>query len=180
MQRPVVCEFDELLLEHIEKGKNKFEKLSPTPNDESFPQDVDEVAVHGVLVAGCEQGDDPRNNIALWGDGLLFEVVANFRVEDAEQPLKLVHLYFEHFEFVGEELFEAHFHEILKYTIGGLLIPGLDVQIAGNVVHALTVGDVFVEVGINPQQGVQNCGVEHFPVVVQRSINIKSDDLLHC
>jgi hypothetical protein len=41
MQGLIVGQLNELLLEHVKERKHKFEELSPTPNDKSFPQNID-------------------------------------------------------------------------------------------------------------------------------------------
>lgn len=102
MQGLIVGQLNKLLLEHVEERKHKFEELTPTPNDKSLPQNIDQVAVLGVLVAGREQSNDPRYNVALGGDRLFFEVVTDFRMEYSQKTLKLIHLYFQYLELVGK------------------------------------------------------------------------------
>jgi hypothetical protein len=48
---------------------------------------------------------------------LVFEVVADLWVEDGQQSVELVHLDFQDFKLVGEELFESSLHEVLEDTI---------------------------------------------------------------
>lgn len=81
MQGLIIGELDQLFLEHVEERKHELEELSPSPNDKSLPQQVYQMAVHRVLVAGSEQGDDPRHDIALRGDALLLEMVTYLGME---------------------------------------------------------------------------------------------------
>lgn len=50
---------------HVEDGEYEPKELPPPPDDESLPQQIDQVALFGVLVARCEYCDDPRYNITL-------------------------------------------------------------------------------------------------------------------
>lgn len=50
----------------------------------------------------------------------------------------MIHFDFQYLELVGEELSEADLHEILEDAIGGLLVEGFEVEVAGDVVHAYT------------------------------------------
>ena len=67
---------------------------------------------------------------------------------NGQQPLKLIHLDFEHFELVGEQFLEAFFHEVLEEPITVLLVFALDEQVPCNVVHALAVADLLVSVRV--------------------------------
>lgn len=112
------------------------------------------MAAESVLVGGGEEGDDPANDVTFGGDGLPLEVLADLRVEDGQEPFELVHLQLEDFELVDENFLEPVLHQVLEDTIGMLLMSGLDVNVSSKVVHALTVADVLVEIGISSQQRV--------------------------
>lgn len=85
-----------------EKRKYESKELTPSENNESLPQQIDEVALHRVLVAGSEQCDDPGDDVALRSDDLFFEVVTDFWVEDPQQSFELVHFYLENLKLMGE------------------------------------------------------------------------------
>jgi hypothetical protein len=67
-------------------------------------------------------------------------------VVNGQQPLKLVHLDFEHFELVGEQFFKPFFHEVLEQSVAVFLIFALDEEVTRNVVHPLAVADFLVGV----------------------------------
>ncbi len=67
---------------------------------------------------------------------------------DGQQPFKLVHLDFEHFELVGEQFLEAFFHEVLEQPVTVLFVFALDEEVACDVVHALAVADLLVGVRV--------------------------------
>jgi hypothetical protein len=86
-------------------------------------------------------------------------MLADLWVEYGQQSLELIHLDLENLELVDENLFEPVLHQVFKDSVGVLLVFGLDVDVACKVVHSLTVRYFCVEVGIGPQQRVQNCRV---------------------
>lgn len=79
----IISKLNYFLFEMSKQGQNEPEELSPSPDDESFPEQVDEVALLSVLVTRCEHGDDPGHNVALWSNALSFKVVADIGVENS-------------------------------------------------------------------------------------------------
>ncbi len=83
-------------------------------------------------------------------------MVRYLRVVDGQQSLKLVHLYLQYLELVREQLLKPLLHEVFEQSIAVLLIFALNEQITRNVVHALTVADLLVRVGIQLQDLGEN------------------------
>jgi len=131
-----------------EYPEDEPEELRPAPNDEPLPEYVDKVARHGILVGGGKKGDDPGDDVTLGSDGLSLEVLADLWVEYCQQSFELIHFNLEHFELIDEDLFESVLHQVLKNTVGILLVFSLDVEIPCEIVHTLTVGNFNMEVSI--------------------------------
>lgn len=70
--------------EEREDPEYEAEKLGPSPDDESFPEKINEEAGHSVLVGRCEEGDDPWDDVALRRDALALEMITNFWMEDCQ------------------------------------------------------------------------------------------------
>ena len=85
-----------------------------------------------------------------------FEMLANFRMEDGEEALKLIHFDFENLKLIYEYFLEPNLHQVLEDAICVLFIHCLNVHVSCQIVHALTVGNVRVEVGVDAQKGMQN------------------------
>jgi hypothetical protein len=100
-------------------------------------------------------------------------------MEDRQQTFELVHLDLEHLELVYENFLEPYLHQVLENTVCVLLVAGFDVEIACQIVHALTVRNIGVVVCIGTQQRVQNRWVEGLAVQVERTVDVKGDYLLH-
>jgi hypothetical protein len=162
-----------------EEPEEGAEELWPAPDDEAFPDLVDEVALEGVLVGGGEESDDPAHNVALRRNGVPLEVFADLGVEEHQQSIKLIHFDLEGLELVGKYLLEPDLHQVLEHAVAVLLVAQLDVEVPSQVVHPLAVTDVLVEVGVSPQQRVQHRRTQGLPVQVQRSIHVQGYNLLH-
>lgn len=83
-------------------------------------------------------------------------MLANFRMEDSEEALELIHFDFENFKLIYEYFLEPYLHQVLEDAICVLLIHGLNVDVSCQIVHALAVGNVRVEVRVDAQKGMQN------------------------
>lgn len=126
-------------LEKVEHPERELKELSPSPYHKLIPQEINQVRLYGVLISGGVKRDNPRDDVALGGYHLAFEVFCEFRQEDAEQALELVHFDLENLELVHKQLVEVSVHHLLEDGVSLDFVTGFDEKVPCDVVHALAI-----------------------------------------
>lgn len=90
----------------------------------------------------------------------------------------MVELDLHEFEVLDEEECEVVVHDVIEASVADFLVMEVEVEVAGEVVHALAVAHFPVEVGIGSEETLQDVGTYGLGVDMQGSLHVHRDDFL--
>jgi hypothetical protein len=75
-------------------------------------------------------------------------MLADFRVVNRQETLKLIHFSLEDLELINKELFEVSVHQVVENPVSRFKLSAFDEKVSGDIVHPLTISNVLVADGI--------------------------------